>query len=217
MIDFNKLIDNYLHREFRPKKTGRYYPSEIAMCMRKLFYSYKFPRETEADLVKIFEAGNIMHDFVVDVLKSEKNSEVDLLKSEFPIKLNINNFIISGRVDDLLLLKASGKNVLVEVKSCRSLKYINEPLPHNLMQIQFYMFATQVHDGILLYIEKNTLQSKVFTIPYDELISVEAIERFKALNKFLLESKVPEPEAKLDDRKKWMCVWCEYRDMCDKE
>src|SRR3989337_1930842 len=51
MIDFNRLIDQFLHRELKPKEIGRYYPSEIGMCMRKLWYSYKFPKEVEADLI----------------------------------------------------------------------------------------------------------------------------------------------------------------------
>ena len=105
MIDFDRLIDQHLHREFRPKEIGRYYPSEIGMCLRKLWYSYKYPKEVEADLVKVFEAGNILHNFIVDVLKSDRTPEVELLESEFPFELKMQDFVVSGRIDDLLLLK----------------------------------------------------------------------------------------------------------------
>jgi CRISPR-associated exonuclease Cas4 len=209
------MIDRYLEREYRPKEVGRYYPSEIGSCLRKIWFSYKYPKETEADLIKIFEAGNILHDFMVKVLKSERNPEVELLQSEVPFKLEREGFVISGRVDDLLLLKTSGKSLLAEVKSCKSLHYIERPMPHNFMQLQLYMFATGVHEGILVYIEKNTLQTKVFEIPYDEKVGRELLERFARLHSYFKEGKIPEPEAKQNKEMNWNCNYCEYRQECD--
>ena len=59
MLDLNKLIDNHLEREYRPKSVGRYYPSEIGGCMRKTWFSYKNPKKTDVKLNRIFEAGKI--------------------------------------------------------------------------------------------------------------------------------------------------------------
>ena len=53
MIDFNALIEKHLKVKFKPKKAGRYYPSEIGSCIRKIWYSYMFPKETDAELMKI--------------------------------------------------------------------------------------------------------------------------------------------------------------------
>jgi CRISPR-associated exonuclease Cas4 len=215
MIDFNKLIDRYLYREFKPKSIGRYYPSEIGNCIRKVWLSYKHPRETEADLVRIFEVGNILHNFIVEVLKSEKNPEIELVKSEFPFKINMNDFIISGKVDNLLLLKESGKMVLVEIKSTKFLDSFKEPSPHHEMQLQLYMHYVKVYNGILLYVEKNTLQSRAFIVDYKKEIAKEALERFRLLHKYLTENHIPDPEAKQKDKIKWMCNYCEYKEKCD--
>lgn len=117
MIDFNKLIEQHLFREFKPKTPGRYYPSEIGGCLRKVWYSYKFPKATEMDLVKVFEIGNLLHHFVVDVLRSERVTDVKLLEVERPFKLETPDFVVSGRVDDVLLVVVSGEKILVEVKS----------------------------------------------------------------------------------------------------
>ena len=76
MIDFNKMVERHLEREHKPKEIGRYYPSEIGSCIRKTWYSYKYPQQISLELMKIFEVGNIMHGFVVEVLKSEKNREI---------------------------------------------------------------------------------------------------------------------------------------------
>src|SRR3989344_7826381 len=134
-VDFNKLIDNYLKRESQPKAIGRYYPSEVGGCLRKVWYSYKFPKETDAGLLLVFEAGNILHDFVVKVLQSEKNPEVELLQSELPFKFGIDDFIVSGRIDDVLLVKLSGKTYVVEVKSTSFLNNKNEPDEAHIIQL----------------------------------------------------------------------------------
>lgn len=212
-IDFNKLIDKHLWREYKPKEIGRYFPSEIGSCMRKVWFSYKKPKETEADLVRIFETGNILHDFVVEVLRSERTPEVELLENEFPFKIQVDNFLVAGRVDDLILVKLSGKKVLIEVKSTRSLKYIDNPMQRHVIQLQFYMHATGVHDGMLLYIEKNTLQTKWFDLRYDKKIVDNAIKRFKQLHKALNANKMPGAEAKISGDE-WMCRYCPYFDEC---
>jgi len=216
MIDFDEMIDNYLFREFRPKQEGRYYPSEIGSCLRKVWYSYKYPQEVKPDLIKVFEVGNIMHDFIRDVLRSEKNPHIELLKSELPVKIDIDDFVIAGRIDNLLLVKENGKSVLVEVKSVKNITFQQRPSDHHLMQLQFYMYVTNVHSGILLYIDKTTLQTKAFDIVYDEEVAKKIVDRFKQLNKFLRNRELPPEEAKLVNEMNWMCRFCEYRDKCDR-
>ncbi len=214
MIDFNKMIDNHLKKEHKPKGIGRYYPSEIGMCMRKVWYSYKSPQDIEPDLLKVFEVGNIMHDFVVEVLKSEKNPDVELLKSEFPFHHELDDFVISGRIDNLILVKLENRNVLVEVKSTGNIDFIEEAAPHNIVQLQLYMHALNVHDGILLYIDKRNLKSKVFQIPYIREEAEKILDRFRKLHSHILANSMPEPEARGSVKTMWMCRFCEYRDRC---
>lgn len=216
MINFDEMINRHLSRELRPKEAGRYFPSEIGMCLRKVWYSYKYPQELRADLLKIFHVGNMMHDFVAEVLKSEKNPDVELLKTEMPLKLELEDLVISGRVDDLLLLKAHGKNVLVEVKSTKTVKFQNSASRHHVMQLQLYMHATGVHNGIVLYLDKTTLQSRVFTINYNTAMVSDILDRFRNLHSFVKANELPMPEAKANCEMGWMCRFCEYRGKCDK-
>lgn len=216
MIDFNKLIHNYLKRELREKKLGRYYPSECGSCIRKVWYSHKIPRETDRELVKVFQAGNMIHDFIVDVLKSDKNTDVSLIGSEVPFELEIDGLVVSGRIDNIIKLDVDKKIYLVEVKSTSSLKYVNTPNDSHVMQLQLYMHEQKIHDGLILYIEKNTLQTKLFEIKYDFNIVDDAINRFRALHKFLVNDKLPDPEARIEKDMKWQCRNCTYRDECYK-
>src|SRR3989344_1682528 len=209
MINFDEMINNFLKREYYPKGVGRYYPSEIGRCLRKTWYSYKFPIEVEPDLVKIFHLGNILHDFVVQVLKSEKNPDVELLKYEFPFKVEVDDFVISGRVDDLILVKISGKNILVEVKTTKSIDYVDSPKHYDAAQLSLYMHFTGVHNGILLYIDRRDLKTKIFDVYYDEDKAKQIIERFKELHNKLVTETIPEPEARSSFRTLWMCRYCE--------
>ena len=216
MIDFNKMIELHLEREPRPKSIGRYYPSEIGSCMRKIWYSYKYPKEIDAELAKVFEMGNLVHDFVVEVLKSEKNSNVELISAETPFKKEIDDFVISGRIDNLILVKEKNKKVLVEVKSTKSILPLGEAQQSHRMQLQLYMHATGTYNGIVLYVEKNTLQSKVFEVPYSETEAEGIIKRFKNLHSSLKNDLMPIAEAKKLIGKEWQCRFCEYAEKCEK-
>jgi len=217
MIDFNTLISNYVKRELKGKTLGRYYPSEAGNCMRKVFYSYKNPKEVDMELLKIFEAGNILHEFIVDVLESEKNPGIELLEKESPFTLDVDDITISGRVDDIVILKINNKVYLVEVKSTSSLKYTREPHESHIMQLQLYMHAKNIHRGIIIYLEKNTLQSKSFQITYNEKTTEKTINRLKELHKHLTEDKLPIPESRIISKQNWMCRKCQYKEDCYKD
>jgi hypothetical protein len=214
MIDFNKLIDKHLVREYRPKSIGRYYPSEVGGCIRKTYFSYKIPKPVKTELIRIFEAGNMMHEFVTEVIRSEKNKNVVLLRSEMPVKIEKQKFIISGRIDNLMLLKINKNKVLVEVKSTKYLpKQANES---HEMQLQLYMFACKVHRGLILYIQRDNLQVKSFDVKYSKKKVGEIMKRFEKLHSCLVKEKVPEAEAKLDKDKEWMCKYCDWASECDR-
>lgn len=217
MIDFEKFIDQFLKRERRPKEIGRYYPSEAGMCLRQVWYSYKTPKETEKDLLRVFHVGNLVHDFVVEVFKSEKNPDVELLGEEVPFKIKNNDFTVSGRIDDLVLLKDEDKKVLVEVKSCRSLNGMDEPKNAHKMQLQLYMHATGIHNGVVLYVEKNTLKSRPFTVKYDKDWSERIIGRFGLLDQHLKSDVIPQAEGRMVPHLSHMCTYCDYAEECQRD
>ncbi|MBS3073780.1 PD-(D/E)XK nuclease family protein [Candidatus Pacearchaeota archaeon] len=214
MIDFDEIIDKYLIHENKPKEIGRYYPSEIGGCIRKTWFSYKNPKEVGADLLRIFEAGNLLHEFISDAIKSEKNPDIELVKNEMPIRIEEKDFIISGRIDNLIMFKLNGEQYLVEVKSTKMLpRYANES---HEMQLQLYMHATNIHKGFLLYIQKDNLKTTSFESKYDENMAQNILRRFRELHLSLKNDKMPKPEAKLSDDKRWMCSYCAYKENCDK-
>ncbi|MBS3074651.1 PD-(D/E)XK nuclease family protein [Candidatus Pacearchaeota archaeon] len=213
MIDFNELIDNYLQREVFPRSVGRYWPSEAGGCLRKTWFTFRIPKEVEKPLSRIFEMGNRVHDLIADVIQSEKNKHVKLIDRELPVKIQRPEYIVSGKIDDLILVVVDGTKHLVEVKSVKYLP--GEPRSEHLMQLQLYMHSTEVHNGIMLYVKKDDFQIKQFEVNYDEKSVRDILARFDKLHKHLVEDKIPGPEAKLIEEKNWMCSFCPYVKECD--
>ncbi len=217
MIDFDKLIDSHLKRERKKKDIGRYYPSEIGSCIRKVWYSYKHPMDVEPDKLKIFEIGTILHNFMIDVLKSEKNIDsIEFVNSELPFKMEQKDFLISGRLDDIVIAKEDGEKTIIEVKSIKDIRSLDGPQITHKMQLQLYMHATGIHKGIILYVDKTNLKTKSFEIEYEEKHSLDILKRFKSLHELLTKDVLPIDEAKRSDEMLWMCNMCEYRTKCDK-
>ena len=212
MTDFNKLIENYVKKKDYPKKLGRYYPSEIGYCLRKTWYSHTDPRPVDSQLSKIFEAGNMIHEFIEKVISSEKNPQIDLLGAEIPIKLLHKDFLISGRIDSLILVKIENKKVLVEVKSCKNLPE-NYKEEHEA-QLQFYLYSLGIKDGLLLYVQKHNLDTVSFEIEADKEKALEILKRFELLHKNLKDKELPEAEARHDEEKIWLCEKCPWKGEC---
>jgi CRISPR/Cas system-associated exonuclease Cas4 (RecB family) len=215
MIDFDDLIDNYFSRTKKPKKLGNYYPSEIGSCLRKTYFSYKIPKDLDKDVLRIFEAGNNLHDLITDILDSKKNPHIELLETEMSFKQDEGEFTISGRIDNLILAKEHNKKILIEVKSTKFLPRIANDT--HVSQLQLYMHNTGIHDGIVLYVQKDNLQTKAFNFKYNDKLAEDIIKRFHGLHHCLKLDILPPAEAKLIKDKNWMCNYCEYREECDKE
>ena len=112
-------------------------------------------------------------------------------------------------------MKINNKEFLVEVKSTKFLP--KEPKKDNIMQLQFYMFATKIWNGLLVYIQKDNLQTKTFPILCRKETITRIMNRFENLHNSLANNQMPIAEAKMSDDTTWMCDYCPYRDECDQE
>ena len=136
------------------------------------------------------------------------------MEEETPFVEKIDDFVISGRIDDLILLKSTNKKLLVEVKSTKSIGYVKEASDSHKAQLQLYMHFTGVHEGSVLYVDKSTLMMKSFHVSYVEEEAKKVLDRFKALHKCLTNDVLPIPEARNNSKTLWMCRFCDYSDKC---
>ncbi len=173
--------------------------------------------EIEPDRLKVFELGNLLHEFILQVFKNEKNANsIKFLESELPFKLVQKDFLVSGRLDDVVVAKEDDKKMIIEVKTVRDVRSTRKPNKNHIMQLQFYMHATGIHNGVILYIDRTNMKTKAFEVTYNESHSLDILKRFSSLHELLVKDVLPIDEAKQSEETMWMCNMCEYRAKCDR-
>lgn len=136
-------------------------------------------------------------------------------------KANVPEWI-SGEYDVLFRNKKTNEHVVVDVKTVRGgkFRYLNEADPKNIIQLQGYMEAIDVDNGMLFYIDREgqnfckqfqvERDAKTIKDGYDKLLvysqSEEPLERVRA--------KIKIKENKTFDsiylNYPWQCQWCKY-------
>lgn len=229
MINIDEEINAYLLKKLESDKhetiIGKYSPSLLPSCLRRQYYDYKHPTAMPVDKLKIFEIGNMVHEKIADILS--KSGKVKVNHQERSITLmhpDYDDLIISGRMDNFLILTDGSKNIIIEVKSAKSLQTYErgtftdqtEPKPEHVMQINFYLFAIPHSIGLLVYVNKNTFETKQFEVKPDKALLIKGLERAKTLHNFLTTNTFPPAEAKLNKETLWQCKYCDRAEDCAK-
>ncbi len=214
-IDIDKIIKKGLSKIPFVRDEAVFSPSDIGMCMRYLYYSYKSPKAESEEDSKIFAIGNMVHDIVKEALVQYNKLYGDFsdIKFEYPIEIAHDDFKIKGRIDALLSL-FSGENVVLEIKSTSDISKIIEPDERHLWQTILYIKASAANYGIIAYIQKNNARVKQFKVEANDSIYNQIMERFERLRKYLKTNTLPPAEYLFDPALSWYCSRCKYRDQC---
>jgi CRISPR/Cas system-associated exonuclease Cas4 (RecB family) len=221
-LDFNQIIGKYVQNKNESRKKeliiGKYNASAIGNCTRKNYYAYTSPIELPLQKLCVFEAGNIIHDFIAKVLGDSEG--ITLVSNERDLGLVDleTDLMVSGRLDDMIMIQKNGEKIIIEVKSAKSLEYFDAPKSSHIAQLAIYLKALQpygIRKGIILYVDKNTLKTKSFEVEYDHEILTRAIQRARTLHRHLLSKTLPPAEAKSSMAQNWECGFCEYSDKCN--
>lgn len=236
-LNFDTIIDDYVRlKQEKEKKeliVGKYSASMLGSCTRQIYYAYNYPKEFDNEKLKIFELGNIIHDWVATLLANSSHTELIANEKEIAIIDAESDCMISGRMDDMITiikngqkittekdgmrLKNTTEKIIVEVKSIRSLAYLDRPKEPHVLQLTIYLKAMApygVKQGVLLYVDKNNLKTKAFPITYNHATFLKALGRARAIHAYLTSTTLPPAEAKQTLSMKWSCAYCEYADQC---
>ena len=75
-------------REQHERVPGKYYPSKIGNeCLRQSFFHFAIPKRPEEDTMRIFEQGNVLHEYLSKKLKQLEN--YDFVGEEIPMMLTL--------------------------------------------------------------------------------------------------------------------------------
>ena len=214
-IDLNELLENDLkNKRTKPNDLDSIYASGLGYCLRKQYYDKLYTEEPDIDLQKIFNVGNLVHDYLDELLRQSGYTVL----AEQPLIMYIPHLDlrISGRFDNLVI-DDEGNSYLFEHKSASSIKYLKEPKKEHIYQLHVYMKCLNLKEGYIVYLEKNSSHIKQFKVEFDKKILDEAIERAKIVKIALNNGVVPINEAEKNSKTSWQCDYCRHRDMCVKE
>lgn len=209
MIDFQKIIDDYLSSENEPRKRekGVYWISEVVFpCVRSTYLKIRENIKSPPEVLRLYWLGNALHSLLEDAFKKSSfkvfNEEKIIVK--FP------EFSIHGRYD--LKVQLNDEEYIVEVKSCSELP--EKPFEHHVEQLNFYLNCENLRYGYLLYVEKKKLECKAFRIHVSIVLFEKTLNRIAELHKALTDGKIPSKNSfEWNGR---ICEYCTAREVCEK-
>jgi len=209
-INFEEIIDREFKEEVKPRPPNTLYCSEIGYCLRRIYLNCITPKETPVEVMRKFAVGNMIHDRVTSILRKT----FDSVSSEQSVVMYLDaiDFRVLGRYDDIIH-QDEGK-ILLEKKSVNTLKFIDKPIHHHLIQTHLYMKCLGMDKAQIMYIEKNTFKTKTFNIKFQHWIFQEAMHRINIIANALKTKRTPAPEARNNMRMKWQCRYCPFYREC---
>jgi CRISPR-associated exonuclease Cas4 len=225
-ILFTELILKYLKSQKKDRIIGKYYPSELPWCLRKIYYDYTIGKDKDLESKLVMVSGTLMHSFISDVLKYAKSEGINVqseVEYEYEIPLEdvkvagslkkpaggVFSIVISGRADNIILLKSSNSEdtYVVEVKSKSKLP--DEPRVEHIMQLNFYLHFNPGAKGYLLYITRDGFNMRAFEVNYNEELFKKLVDRAIILHNHIINNTLPDAEYWHGE-----CLKCPYRNIC---
>ena len=167
-IDLIQCIDNYLNSKKREGKSRDYfYITETTKMKTEIFKSMKGQnKDFDAQTKRIFETGDDMHKRYYKYF-----AEMGILVAS---EIDVGDLLIHGRCDAIITDKK--KNYILDLKTINffSFSKMDAPLHDHEVQLQFYMYYTNIPNGMLLYEDKNTSRIKVYHLTLDK----QRVERY---------------------------------------
>jgi len=204
-----ELIDKFYLDRQKEKEQSRFYITDAGKCPRAVFFKFKnAPRaEMEARVLRMFDHGDQVHQLIMRPLLSVR--EIHVVASE--VKIGPQE-LISGRADAII---SDGKDLYVlDIKSMNSMifKNLEEAKEDNVNQLQLYLHFFKIPRGILLYVNKDSLELKEFLINYNPSISENLLEDLNKLKIKIDSNIIPSRIQTYPDD--WQCKYCSFREIC---
>jgi hypothetical protein len=198
-----KLLVDYCRRSYfgnnnYPVQIGKYHASVLSWnCLRKQWnyykeYSGKKPEEIPDDTILLLSGGIVFHRLIQSLKENEKLywSEIEV-KCSIEVKIKEGNIIkIVGCAD--AIREEGTKKIIYEFKHTRYIP--QKPYFQHILQINFYMGALNIKNGVLLYVgylPNGGLDIKEFPIEYSDWHMQQIINRAQILHTFLVNNIPP--------------------------
>jgi len=202
-----ELIDKFYLDRQKDREQHHFYITDAGKCGRAIFFKFKnVPREKmEARVLRMFDHGDYIQMQILSILLSlgiVRASEVNIPPQE----------LVSGRADAICTL--GNELYVVDFKSMNSMvfKNLQEAKAENVNQLQLYLHFFKIPKGILLYVNKDTLELKEFLVNYNPTL-VQALLKDLTILKGKLDANII-PQRLPEYPENWQCQYCQFKEIC---
>ncbi len=204
-----ELIDKLYLDRHKEKEQSRFYITDAGKCPRAVFFKFKnAPKaEMEARVLRVFDHGDQVHQLIMRPLLSVK--EIHVVAAE--VKIGPQE-LISGRADAII---SDGKDLYVlDIKSMNGMIFrsLQEAKEDNINQLQLYLHFFKIPRGILLYVNKDSLELKEFLINYNQGLVQSLLNDLTELKAKIDKNIIPLRLPTYPQN--WQCQYCAFKEIC---
>lgn len=222
----NKLLDAQDDVVQQRDIDGKYHPSGISGCARKLSYAWLKERPKHRignSLRRTFQHGHSIHDMLQAWMTKVYNGDIDGYWTTFSAELPIGNtelaqqYNIAGSTDGLITLTCEGKDpikVIYEAKSASvsSWNNVGSPMPKHIEQANIYAACLGAEHILFDYYNKSADKHKYFLVPFSpELWDATIAKLTLVTEKIVLGELMPREHSSFE------CRSCGYYYTCKPE
>jgi hypothetical protein len=191
----NTNFDDYI------AKPNTYSVTDLLYCLRKTYFKKYHPKPTTLESAFNLYRGKVFDQLWTPLFKHNQVRCTHRIKN-YPIT-------ISGKYDFI-----DEKGILTELKTAKSLFYINEAGPEYIKQVRFYAYVNAIDKAQIVYVDFGSV--KVFPIEVGDCTQlIEELES-KAILLWTAYQKGTPPQ-RCPDTPQWLCGKCDYQEECNHE
>lgn len=218
------VVDAYLAaREVTPKvrPADTLYVTDLTkVCRLNAYFNIIHHRPADPQSLRRFAAGRVLEEWwVYDVLK--QTPTVRVVETQVPAYYISEEFAIHGRAD-IVCQHDNGVLRVHEVKTAKTCYWMRSPKPEHVLQLQWYLNALGIEEGVLDYLDKTVLLhglnprrphddvvvDRSFPVSRDRDAFTGLIADGRRLWKQWVDETPPSPCPG------WLCDYCSYTDIC---
>lgn len=193
---FDRLVEHFQGEghSYEPE-LNEFRCSMLNVCDRKMYYSKKYPVEPTEYQLGIFTVGHIIHKTIQDLVTDEFDCEIPVRYDD-----DLTDVVIVGHAD----LVSDDK--VVDIKTVSRLP--NSVYDNHHLQVNTYAYLLEKPYYGLLYVEKNTLQTRYFEFETSENLFNYVLEKCRTVYDCLITDILPA------NCPNYLCRFCPYKNYC---
>jgi len=199
--DIIRVILRAIELEDRLHPHDTLWVTDIAQCLRKTYYQFKYPLKPEYRFKRSLIMGKAIHLWIEELLLKHKSELGVDIEVEVPVEARIGGMVVRGYADIIL------DNVLYEIKTVNHIP--SKPYFEHQLQAGFYAYMLNLDKYCILYV--SDYGSTVYCMETNRGILNVFRERVATLKRSLEEGKPPPRERSV------LCNYCPYRRLCNRD